>query len=204
MVAVRIYVEGGGDKAGLRRACRIGFAQLFEKIVPAGHQPLVKACGRRQAAFDDFCTALVAHPDSLCVLLVDSEGPVAVGTTAWSHLKTRDKWKRPSGVKNQQAQMMVQCMEAWFLADKEALKKFYDKGFLLKALPGRANIEEISKDDLFRILEHATRKTTKGAYSKGDHSFQILAKLSPELIENASRHAKTLFDFLRENAADSA
>ncbi len=44
---------------------------------------------------------------------------------------------------------MVQAMEAWFLADREALANFYDGGFLANSLPGSpTNVEAVLKDDL--------------------------------------------------------
>jgi hypothetical protein len=44
---------------------------------------------------------------------------------------------------------MVQAMEAWFLADREALAEFYGNGFSAQNLPGSpTNIEAIPKDDL--------------------------------------------------------
>lgn len=94
---------------------------------------------------------------------------------------------------------MVQAMEAWFLADREALATFYDGGFLRNSLPGSAtNIEIVRKQDLEPALKNATRKTnTKGVYRKIDHGAALLALIDPAKVEKASPHAKQFNDFLR-------
>jgi hypothetical protein len=39
---------------------------------------------------------------------------------------------------------MVQCMEAWFLADEGALAGFFGDGFNRGALPRRPDVENVS------------------------------------------------------------
>ena len=114
------------------------------------------------------------------VLLVDSEGPTSEGLGVWSHLKDRDKWNPPEGVFDDNAHLMVQCMEAWFLADRETLAGFFGTGFQSSALPGRTDVENVSKKRLFDALQNATRKCRpKGRYDKGRHSFELLGQLDP-------------------------
>ncbi len=57
MVNVRIYVEGGGDGKSLKIECRKGFRTLLEKEGFAGKMPGIIACGRREKAYKDYCTA---------------------------------------------------------------------------------------------------------------------------------------------------
>ena len=52
---------------------------------------------------------------------------------------------------------MVQCMEAWFLADVSALENFFGAGFKAASLAKRDDIEEIPKLDVFVQLESASR-----------------------------------------------
>ena len=80
-------------------------------------------------------------------------------------------------------------MESWFLADVVALESFYGEGFRKRTLPQSRNIEQVPKQDVLDGLAKAAVKTKKGVYRKGSHSFQILAKLSPEKVRKASRHA---------------
>ncbi len=63
-------------------------------------------------------------------------------------------------------------------------------------MPSNANPETMGKPALSEKLIHATRNTTKGACSKCDHSFAILATLNPAAVERLP-HAKRFFDFLR-------
>ena len=56
---------------------------------------------------------------------------------------------------------MAQCMEAWLVADPEALAEFYDQGFNANALPKRINLEEEPKAQIYVALENATRQTQK-------------------------------------------
>jgi len=90
---------------------------------------------------------------------------------------------------------MVQVMEAWFLADREALRDFCGNGFQESALPAAtAPIEAVGKPDLYAKLQKATADTkTKGAYGKGSHSFKVLATLDPELVRKASPWAERFF-----------
>ena len=192
-MSVRIYVEGGGNTGALKSECRRGFAEFFAKFIPRGKQPRVIACGSRNEALDDFRTALRKYRDEHVVLLVDAEAPVASGQAIWAHLKQRDGWDPPAGATEENTHLMVQCMESWFLADPEELASYFGQGFQSSALPRNPNIEAVSKQDVFRSLENATRQTrTKGVYSKGGHSFALLARIDPVRVRGASPHAERL------------
>jgi len=128
--SIKIYVEGGGKGKHTPGKCRKGFAEFFKKMVPDGRQPRVNACGPRNKTFKDFCTAIRQNPQNINILLVDSEGPV--NKKPWEHLKNRDNWNRPDEVTDDSVHLMVQCMESWFLADKDVLEKYYGQGFFAK------------------------------------------------------------------------
>ncbi len=194
MVAVRLYVEGGGDTNRLRTACRRGFREFFEKAGLMGKMPRIIASGSRRSAYDDFCIAQ-REGAGCALLLVDSEEAVDDQEGPWDHLRKRpgDRWARPTGASDEQCHLMVQIMESWFLADKATLAKYFGKGFNEGALPKRADIEAIPKVDVSKCLERATRRTeTKGSYSKGKHSFEILGLIDPKLVRQASPYADRL------------
>lgn len=198
---VKIYVEGGGDGKDLRTRCRKGFSSFFENANLAGRMPRVVACGDRETAFDKFHTAFGARKtEEFIVLLVDSEGPVVAGVGPWQHLAGRDDWDKPPAATDEHAHLMVQCMEAWFLADRDGLAEYFGRHFNLTALPRRREIEEVAKDDVFDGLRKATRRCNKGQYGKGQHSFGILEETDPAKVIDASPHAKRLIDTLREKA----
>lgn len=199
---VKVYVEGGGDTNALKTRCRQGFSEFFRKAGLEGRMPRIVASGGRQQTFDDFCTALKkSGVDDFIILLVDSEAPVAAGTGSWSHLKARDNWNKPAAATDENAHLMVQCMEAWFLADKDTLAAFFGGGFNRNALPSRTDVENISKHDLFNGLKNATRHCNKkGEYGKGKHSFDILAQIDISKVTAASPFAQCLVNTLVQAA----
>lgn len=199
-VKVRIYVEGGGNSRSLRRECKSAFAELYRNSKKTTLQPQFIACGGRDSAFDDFQTAIRIHHNDLVLLLVDSEGPVSDIKEPWEHLANRDNWQQPNDVEDKHAYLMVQCMENWFLCDREALNKYFGQGYNQNALPNNTNIEAIAKQDVFRALENASRQTKK-RYDKGAHSFKILKSLDPQKVINGSPSAKRLFYFLATKLA---
>ena len=198
---IKVFVEGGGETNLLRSKCREGFRKFFSKAGLEGRMPSVIASGSREDAFKDFRTAVHREKnDDFIVLLVDSEGPVAEGSDPWRHLKTHDNWDQPSGAKDDQVHLMVQCMEAWFLADKDCLATYYGNGFNQNALPARQDIENIAKNDVLNGLKNATSGVSKGEYEKGRHAFDILAQIDPAKVIAASPHAKRLVDTLKAKA----
>lgn len=201
-MSIRVYVEGGGDSDLLKRQCRGGFKEFFEKAGLKGRLPTVIPCGSREKTYDRFCTAINdAEAGSFIVLLVDSEAAVASGDSPWEHLRERDNWTQPSAAVDDSAQLMVQCMEAWFIADRKSLSDYFGNDFKAAALPKKHNVEAIAKDDLERMLKQATMPCSKGkgTYNKGRHSFELLKRLDPTKVMNASCHARRLIDALKRS-----
>lgn len=198
-MSVLIYLEGG-FQGSTKSACRKAFRTFFEKVIPPGSFKVI-ASGDRSAAFKDFCLALRQNGEDYIILLVDSED--AVVSNPWQHLGARvgDEWQRPDGTHDDQIHLMVQVMEAWFLADRHALLDYYDGGFLAGSLPGQANVELISKQDVFRALQHASRNTKKGEYHKTRHGFDLLERINPSRVRAASRHANRLLVVLERETA---
>jgi hypothetical protein len=128
---------------------------------------------------------------------VDSEAPV-VHAERWEHVRLRvgDGWHRPRSASEDQIHLMVQAMEAWFHADKEKVQEYFGQGFQLASLKSRTDIENIPKADLYDGMQMATRDCRKGEYSKGQHSFEILALIDPAKVRAASPHAGTLLNTL--------
>lgn len=182
---VTIYVEGGGDSKYQHIQCRRGFRKLIEKSGFVGKMPGIFACGGRNAAFDDFKTAM--RSKSLAdypMLLVDSEDPIAENVSPWGHLETRDKWLRPNGVSDDQAQLMVTCMETWLMADHAALREIFGALLQDNALLPEANLEQYDRQRVQDALQQATRNCGKNkAYKKGKRSFQVLEAVNPATLK---------------------
>ncbi|WP_041598694.1 DUF4276 family protein [Hahella chejuensis] len=200
---VKLYVEGGGDSNELKTACRQGFTQF---ITAAGinKRPRVVACGSRRDAYESYCTAL-ANGES-AMLLVDSEQAVNSQNQTgaqnawlpWSHLQSRDGWRKPEGAIDTDCHLMVQVMESWFIADRKTLENFFGQNFNANVLPSEQRpIEEVSKQQVYQALENATKDCKKGKYGKGSHSFKILKEISPALVQQASGWAARFINELK-------
>jgi hypothetical protein len=184
MVSVRIFVEGGGDSKELHTRCREGFNKLIKKLGFKGHMPKIIAGGARDKAYGMFNRAMTSakENDEYPILLVDSEDPITLGP--WEHLKVRDDWDRPVGAEDDQAQMMVTCMETWIMADHEALRKVFGSCLREGTLFPLNGLEKRLRQELLKTLESATNDCGKNrGYDKGERSFQILAILNPKLLE---------------------
>lgn len=201
MVRVTIYVEGGGERSELRARCREGFSKLIEKLGFAGRMPKIVACGGRNDAFNMFCNSITSsRNDEFPLLLVDSEDPITT-SGPWDHLR-RDGWNRPIGAEDDQAQMMVTCMETWIMADRATLRRFFGSYLREEALIPVVGLEMRSRQELLESLKSATNDCGRNrGYNKGKISFQILAELNPESLEEYlpyfGRFKETLGRYLR-------
>lgn len=199
MVEMRLYVEGGGDAKLLRTACRRGFAEFLTKAGLHGHMPRIVACGGRRQAYDDFCIALKQGTHA-AMLLVDGEDPVTDGSS-WAHLRRRpgDRWRAPPGSTDDDCHLMVQCMESWFLTDHDTLRSFFGQGFRAGGLPAPGSeVESVSKNSVYEMLAGATANCkTRAPYGKGEHSFDLLARIDPGKVLAGSSWAAHFVTVLR-------
>lgn len=194
---VKLYIEGGGNRSSLHIKCREGFRKLLERAGFQGRMPSTKACGNRNAAYDDFKTALkvAATTNEYPVLLVDSEAPVS--QLPWQHLQSRDGWERPADADDEQAQLMVQCMESWCVADRIALRKFFGDRFRENPLPSLENLEARAKETVQEALVNATRDCGRQrGYEKGKRSFELLGELNPVELKKYLPHFVRLCEML--------
>jgi hypothetical protein len=204
---MKIYVEGGGDTHFLRTGCRRGFSEFLRKAGLEDTLPQIVSCGGRYKAYDRFSTAVKNNENAM--LLVDSEEPIDAifqqgkpdEWKSWEHLKNRkgDEWGKPHTAVGKDCHLMVQCMEAWFLADRETLQIFFGQGFNAAALPAVQNqVELIDKTRVYQSLENATKNCkVKAKYGKGEHSFKLLALINPEKVIAASPWAKRFIGELK-------
>lgn len=196
-MSIKLYIEGGGDGPLLDTLFRQGWRQFFEAAGLAGRMPgVVRGQGRTQT-LDLFATA-VANPrgGTVPLLLVDSEDPVTVGQSVWQHLKARDNWEQPYGAADDQAFLMVQVMETWFLADRDLLKSYFGTSLRESHLRQWPHLEAVPKLTVLDALEKSTAGCQRH-YAKGKVSYELLGKLSPDRVETACPHAKALLERLR-------
>lgn len=194
---IRLYIEGAGkshEAIRLRKGFRIFLDPLYQLARRNGfkfHEPIT--CCDGPNTYKDFKAAYGRHKDAMIFLLVDAEEAVAKGVSPWVHLKCDSL-----GLDDSHCHLMVQTMEAWLIADKDALANFYQKDFNRNALPQNPRVEEIPKKDLFDGLHDATAKTKKGRYHKTLHAPEILKRLDVAKVRQAAPHCERLFKTLTE------
>jgi hypothetical protein len=197
---VWIYVEGGGGKDS-KDQLRQAFGRFLTRPrVTAREQRIrwrVVLCGSREQTYQKFQHRLRMQPDGGPVfLLVDADRPV--NGTAREHLSAGETRWDLSFASDKQCHLMVQVMESWFMADPVALAAFYGRDFAAGQIPGRANVEEIPKSQVYDSLARATRNTRKGKYDKADHAPEILKSLDPDRVRRRAPHCDRLFKVLAE------
>lgn len=191
-----IYVEGGGTTQLLQSELRQGFQSLFKSAGFAGKLPKVVASGSRNEAYEDFATAFKnIKSGEKILLLVDSE-EIVTTSTKWDHVVLRDSWTKLGSEEN--IFFMVVCMESWFLADTTGVGDFFGQNFDASKLPKNVDREAIDKKQLYDGLKKATKKTSKGEYGKGQHSFKILTHLDGKKIKEHGKYSKEFFVYLSQ------
>lgn len=205
---VFVYAEGGGSgahSAALQTEFRQAFAAFLAKTdLGTTRRPRIVPCGGREQAFDSFCTAIRQGQNAL--LLVDSEAPVhpqneppqSPSHQPWRHLATQAGWTKPVQATDDDAHLMTECMESWFLADWNAIANFFGPGFNAGAKPFSLP-EKTSKLSVYAALQSATATCrTKLPYGKGAHSFKLLSLIDPAKVAQSSPWAKRFLDELRK------
>ncbi|MEO5333913.1 MAG: DUF4276 family protein [Magnetococcus sp. YQC-5] len=201
MVTIIIMTEGGGERGlpskGLAIKMRQSFKSFISKAkIDQGDFKIVR-CGSRDQAFNDFMKNFQNRTsDTVPLLLVDSEDPMPSDTNPWDFVHKRDGWKRPDNARDEHLHFMTQCMESWFLADLDALEKYFGNGFRKNCLPKTSSIEDALKTDIIDSINQAAQNTAKRCYDKGEHSFAILAMLDPFKVQEKSPWACRLFKLL--------
>lgn len=193
-----VYVEGGGnrrDAKDTKTVIRLGFQTFFRKAINKNVR--VIACGPRDEALKQFRHALRTKPSETPILLIDAEASLH-STSKWQHLKIRDRWEQPVGATEDNCFLMVQAMEAWFIADRDALAAYFGNGLRENALPQNSNVEAIPKNQLERSLKRAARDTKKKGYHKIKDGSALLEQIDPQLVRNASPHCDQLLRKLSE------
>ncbi len=193
---IRVYFEGDN-------ALRKGFNSFLKSEIDRARQRQHRlgfrtiAGGSTEETIKDFMTAARTHKDAINIVLIDSDNPDNGNLIA--EVKQRASWDTEAGAKIQDEQIhfMVQVMESWFLADRNALKKYYGQGFREKQLPGNPNVEQISKSDVDNGLKNATRDTRKKKYHKTQHAPDLLSSLDVDKVRCNAPSCDRLFHSLR-------
>ena len=186
---IRIYFEGN-------KSLRLGFQAFLRDVREAARARRIAVITFPCNAIplEAFTCALQDHPNALNLMLVDSECTVAA-TNPWDHLARREEncLRKPKGAEEHHAHLIVQIMESWFLADKDALQSYYGQGFAVGRLPNRQDVESIPKSEVLSSLKSATQKTRKKGYHKTAHAPDLLGMIDPAKVRTASPWCERLF-----------
>jgi len=196
---IRLYIEGGGNSDS-RKELRKGFSSFFRDLKAQAENARVSfsliLCGSKNSTYEDFTKALSDHPHAFVALLVDADRPVT--QSPWEDLN----WDS-CGTSDDHCHLMVQAMEAWFVADSAKLKDFYGRGFNDGPIPKDTDVERIEKRILKPCLNKATRKTSRKRYSETDHAPKLLALIDAAIVRRASRHCDRLFTTLAQQMGET-
>lgn len=198
---IRVYIEGDS-------VLRKGFNNFLKSEIDRARQRRLIfkliAGGSKAETIKDFMTAARTHKDAINIVLIDSDKPDNGNLIAG--VKRSASWNAEVGAEIQDAQIhfMIQIMESWFLADRDALKRYYGQGFHEGQLPGNPNVERISKSDVVNGLANATRGTRKKKYHKTRHAPDLLYGLDVDKVRSNAPSCKRLFASLRSLIIDKA
>jgi hypothetical protein len=214
MNEIVVFVEGGGHSATLQAELRVGFDALFrsEKTKASEKRASLRfiCCGGRQEAYDAFIDSLNRRQKKVSALLVDSETSIVPASAESAadakirveHLRQKsgsdgrdqgDGWPL-FNVEPERVHLMVQCMEAWIVADPEALASMYKQKFHAQKLPARRNLEDESKADVYKKLNEAT----EGQYTKIKDASKLLASIKPEKVASRCPRFRIFREWLSE------
>ena len=190
---IQIFFEGAPD-------LKTGFNVFLKPVIDAARRRGIRfqliSCGPIDETVKDFMDAVQMRPDAFNVLLVDSDRPDNGNLIA--SLKARSTWNNRIGanVQDDQIHFMVQVMESWFLADKEALERYYGRGFRSNRLPQNSNVELVPKNDVIQGLANATRDIRNKRYHKTRHAPDLMQRLDVNKVRAVAPNCDRLFTTL--------
>lgn len=197
MSGMAIFLEGGGTgretKAALRRGMDLFLAALKADVREKSWKWKLVCCGSRSQAFRAYRQEQKSDDYSVVVLLVDSEGPIDKEIN--QYLNDRDGWD-VGALEKDFIHLMTQTMETWIVADVNALANYYGENFEGNLLPKSRNLEEVSKLDVAKSLDKATKRTRKGPYHKIRHGSDLLKVVDPGVVRRRCPHCERMFSLL--------
>ena len=160
----------------------------------SGLSLLLEARGRKLVK--DFLRSCRSQPSNVNVLLVDSEGPIPDTTSAIRSLRAQSIWDGSVDCDDDQVNLMVQAMEAWFIADPQALINHFGQDFGIKALPSPQNAESVSPSDLTTAIREGLRNSGRRRYDKVTDGMKLLQLVDHVELRRYCRHFQRLMDYL--------
>ncbi len=186
-----VFVEGtAGDRGALRRTfqeffTRAGIPDGTIEIRPTGDGP------RTHKAFERYCNG--SNSAQSAFLLIDSEREKAQNTANWRFAQENSNLQKPTSASEESLGLMVQCMETWFLADRDSAIAYFRLPGDGRPLPRHANPESVPKLEVLSAFDSASRRVRNRRYQKGDDALALLAMAQPTKIAAKCPHARIFF-----------
>ena len=190
---VTVHFEGHSN-------LRPGFHKIFEPHVNHARRQRIRfkliAGGSRTEAVKDFLRSCRSRPSNVNVLLIDSEGPVPDTVSAIQSLRAQRFWDKSVVCDDDQVNLMVQAMEAWFIADPQALINHFGQDFNINALPSPQSAESVSPNDLTTAIHGGLRNSGRRRYDKVTDGVKLLQLVDRVKVAQYCQHFDRLMDYL--------
>ena len=99
--------------------------------------------------------------------------------------------------KDDQIHFMVQAMEAWFIADRQALTRYFGRDFNTNALPSPQSAESTSPNELVAAIRNGLRRGSRRRdYDKVSDGLKLLQSIDEDTVSQRCPHFKRLMTFL--------
>ena len=195
-----VFVEGtAGDPGALRKA----FRQFLERLGIPGSAIQIVAAGDGPAAHRAYVRSVSKYAnDRIAFLLIDSEQHKEKGLPNWEFLSQARKLNKPEAAGVDSLGLMVQCMETWFLADREKVIKYFGLPEDGGPLPKHTEPELVSKSEVLSSFDRAARQIRRRRYQKGQDALALLGLVDPNVIAKRCPHAERFFSALRRTSSD--
>ena len=181
---------------------RPGFHKLFEHHVERTRRQRVRfkliAGGSRAEAVKDFLRSCTSQPSNLNLLLVDSEEAVPDTASAIQSLRDESFWDGSAACVDDQINFMVQAMEAWFIADPQALVKHFGHDFNSNVLPSPQNAEKTLPKDMTAAIRRGLGRggSRRRDYDKVTDGLKLLQLIEETRVSQHCPHFRRLMNFL--------
>jgi hypothetical protein len=106
-------------------------------------------------------------------------------------------WNAGGFCSDEQLHLMVQAMEAWFVADPQSLRRRFGQSYTTGHLPSPQSAETVSAADLLTgIRRGLPQSRRRRGYDKVSDGVELLRLIDVEVVSQHCGHFRRLWAFL--------